>query len=304
MASGRQEATVPGFTPSAYGLLQMAQDMTSEAPEGWENGINYRTLCPEGGRTYSACPPSSDVPQSDTGIPKLTVDQLDLRGATPVTVYERFDCAPVGWAEDGLQDLAERALGRISSYQVELGFATGTAGPANDQVVHPHLQSNTDVTEDIYENDGAILLSEAATVLGPGAAVDPVQAFVNLEAALAQCYKGEGYIHVPAGYGSALVAADLIRLVSGRWRSANNHTVVLGDGYPGDAPDGTDPANPGEAWFYATGQVWYYKSGVRSFTLEQTLDRARNTVHALAERTYLVAYECCLFAQLVQIATA
>lgn len=295
----RQEVTPPGFTPSQYGLLSMAQDATASAPDRWERGVNWREVCPDGGRTYPSCPTSVSGESMVQGVPKVVVDDVVLRGATPFSVYERISCSPVGWAEDGLQRLAERALNRVSSFQAERAFATGTAGAESfeDDVVHPHLQSNAVLVDD----DGTILDQQATVV--DAAARTPAQAFVNLEGALAECYKGDGMIHVPAGFGSVLLENDLIRLVSGRWRSSNNHTVVLGDGYPGDAPDGTDPGL-GEAYFYATGQVWYYRSEVRSFPLDQTLDREDNTVHALAERTYLVAYECCLFAQLVTIGFA
>lgn len=295
----RQEVTPPGFTPSQYGLLAMATDATASAPDHWELGVNWREVCPGGGRTYPSCPTSvSGEPRSE-GVPKIEIDEVEIRGATPFTVYERISCSPVGWAEDGLQDLAERALNRVSSFQAERAFATGTAGSGADEagVVHPHLQSDAL----LFDDDGRTVLDQEATVVN-AAAVDPVQAFVNLEQALAECYHGEGYIHVPAGYGSALLSEDLIRLVSGRYRSSNNHTVVLGDGYPGDAPDGTEPP-VGQAYFYATGQVWYYRSGIRSFPLDETLDREDNTVHALAERTYVIAYECCLIAQLAEIAT-
>ena len=54
--------------------------------------------------------------------------------------------------------------------------------------------------------------------------------------------------------------------------------------------------DPAVRWIYATPPVFGYRSDVRTFERETTLDRSVNTVKAVAERNYLLGYDCCLVA--------
>lgn len=291
MANRRQEMTPPIPAPSPYGLLTVASELPGTSH--WELGTTWQEICPEGSRTYDQCldPDAADSDSPPTsGVPKPEFEAVHLRGAAPFTVYTRFNCPAVGFGEDGLQDLTERALNRVSSFQVEQAFATGTA--SGDQVVFPFLQSDTQQTEDIYPGDDAVILAQAADVLTTDL-VDPVEAIGRVEGALAECYKAQGVIHVPTGLLASLVAFEVATLRNGRYVSPAGHLYAVGDGYPGAAPDGTE--TEGQVNIYGTGQVWYHRSGVRSFPLDETLDRTQNSVLTLAERTYLVGYECCLF---------
>lgn len=291
MARARKEMTPPAVSPSPYGLLTVASELPG--PEKWSfNGTSWRETCPEGARTYDECTvlEEGDSPPT-TGLPKTQIEAVHLRAATVFWLYAQFDCPAVGFSDDGVRDLAERTLNRVTPFQVEQAFATGQA--AGDQVVHPHLQSSLVVAEDIYSGDGRVVLSQAAENL-TAATVDPVEAMGLLEGALAECYKGLGVIHVPTTLLASLVAFRQVTLRNGRYVSPAGHLVAVGDGYPGDAPDGTTPTDA--LYMYATGQVWYHRGEVQSFPLEQTLDRDNNSVDAIAERPYLIGYECCLFA--------
>jgi hypothetical protein len=75
---------------------------------------------------------------------------------------------------------------------------------------------------------------------------------------------------------------------------------VVGSGYTGSSPAGV-AAVAGTSWIYATGAVFAYRGNVRPTRLSESFDRAENTVHMLAERTYVIAYECCLLATLVTL---
>ena len=44
-------------------------------------------------------------------------------------------------------------------------------------------------------------------------------------------------------------------------RTWNGNLVAAGAGYPGTAPDGSDPA-AGTSWIYGTGPVFIYRSDV------------------------------------------
>jgi hypothetical protein len=47
---------------------------------------------------------------------------------------------------------------------------------------------------------------------------------------------------------------------------------------------------------YMTPPIFGYRSDVRTFPRVETMDRSVNTVFAIAERNYLLGYDCCLHA--------
>ncbi|HEX9832289.1 MAG TPA: hypothetical protein VGA66_04235, partial [Mycobacterium sp.] len=68
--------------------------------------------------------------------------------------------------------------------------------------------------------------------------------------------------------------------------------IVVGGGYTGTGPDGAAPA-AGTAWIYATGSAFGYRSDVFFTEVRDSLDRSANTIRMIAERTYLLGFECC-----------
>ncbi len=68
-----------------------------------------------------------------------------------------------------------------------------------------------------------------------------------------------------------------------------------GGGYPGTAPDGSAPAY-GVNWMYITGAVFGYRSGIKlNGTKIEHFDRSVNTLKVIAERTYVLGWDCCQF---------
>ncbi len=87
---------------------------------------------------------------------------------------------------------------------------------------------------------------------------------------------------------------------SGVLRTPSGHRVVLGAGYTGSGPDGA-AAPVGTAWVYGTGAVFGYRSPIDMPTTPQSFDRVENTYHLIAQRTYVLGFECCLFAARVNL---
>jgi hypothetical protein len=154
--------------------------------------------------------------------------------------------------------------------------------------VFPHLAADTEVF------DGDVVLQTVATPVVTGGA-DVAQALGLLEQQLADCYAGQGLIHVPRSVLPTLAAWNLIVERDGRLYTMAGNLVVAGTGYTGSGPDGTAPA-AGTAWIYATGAAWGYRSDPYVTRLRDSLDRTSNTLRMLAERTYLIGFECCLLA--------
>lgn len=289
MAGARPIVDPPAFTSLPFGLWETAQK--PDAPSHWQNGVTWVERCPTGDTTYDEC-----VSVTGTGAPppapikSANVEQV-FRGATPVTVYARFDCSPVGQTET--EDSAQDALSRVESRQLERAFWSGAAA-GTDDVVFPHLAADAQVVD----AQGVVLQSVASPVIT--GSVDAAHGLGLLESALGDCYSGQGVIHVPESAQPTFAAWGLIVERDGGLFTTAGNRVVVGVGYPGTGPDGTAPA-AGTVWVYATGQVFGYRGDVRTMTVPESFDRSENTVEMLAERTYVMAYECCLLAVLINL---
>lgn len=289
MAGARQIVDPPAFTSLPYGLWDAVQARTIDNPH-WQQGITWVERCPTGGTTYDECLSVTGTggPPPEPPVKADNVDQT-FRGATPFTVVTEFDCSPVGPRDAAT--VAGDALDRVESQQVETAFWTGTAG--GQPVAFPHLAANAEVLD---AQD--ILLQPAATTVADG--VDAPRALGALEAELASCYAGQGIIHVPRTVLPVLAAWNLITERDDRLYTRAGNLVVVGGGYTGSGPDGAAPA-AGSAWIYATGAVFGYRGEVQVTSPRESIDRATNTMRMIAERTYVLGFECCLLAARVLV---
>ncbi|WP_329336080.1 hypothetical protein OG252_13075 [Streptomyces sp. NBC_01352] len=280
--AARQLVDLPAvFTPLPYGLWDTVQHPAANGPH-WQQGITWIERCPTGDTTYDEC-----LAVTGTGSPpeppaKTANVEQGSRGATSFTVYAEFECSPVGLGE--AESIASAALARVEQAQVEAAFWTGVAG--GQDVVFPHLAADAEVV------DGDVVLQTVASPVVTGGA-DVAQALGALEQELAACYSGQGLIHVPRSALPTLAAWKLARVDDdGRLVTPAGNLIVAGTGYTGSAPDGTAAA-AGTAWIYATGAAWGYRSDPYVSRLRDSLDRTSNTIRMLAERTYLLGFECC-----------
>jgi hypothetical protein len=287
MAGARPIVDPPAFTSLPYGLWQTAQQPT--APAHWRNGITYIERCPVGGTTYDECVSVTGTGAPPPPEPKTANVTQDFRGATPITVFARFDCSPVGLSD--IDTVASEALARVEESQLEAAFWTGSAGGTG--VVFPHLAADGTV-----EDAQGITLQSAASVCITG--VDAAHGLGVLEQCLDDCYDGQGVLHVPRLALATLDAWGLVRGIDGTLRTLSGNLVAVGGGYPNTGPNGT-AAPAGTAWIYATGAVFGYRSDVFATQVRDSLDRAENTVEMLAERTYVMAWECCHLAALINL---
>lgn len=287
-ARPRHNVASSTFTPLPYGLLDaLAPYVRTPADLHWQGGVTYETLCAAGDTTYDECFAVTGVGSRETTPPeppsKSETASITIRGATPFTVFAEVDCsAPGFW--DRAEEFGADALAQSEQYQVERALWTGTAGSGT--VVFPHLAADTALV-DAY---GYTLQTAATQIIG-GATLDVVEALGRLEGALADCYNGVGVIHVPRELNATFQNADLIIPDGTRYRTANGNIVVFGSGYTGSSPSGA--TTDSLAWIYATGALFIYRGPVTVMRTRESFDRATNTVYAIAERTYLVGWDCC-----------
>lgn len=296
MAGPRLIVNAPTFTPSPYGLLSVAQQVNTDGTPHWQNGITWQSRClvPMGRRTYDECivvTGSDGMPPPEPAT-KTNVLDLQLRGATPFTAYAKFDCALVGM--DEALKIATDALAQSEPWQVEHAFWSGMID--SQRVVFPHLAHNAEVLD-----PQGIQLQSPASVVVTGAAIDVVTALGLLESALANCYNGVGVIHVPVKLLPTLQTYDLVIAQSGKLKTLNGNLVAVGAGYPGTSPTNVAPP-AGESWMYATGAVFMYRGDVQvPADRVSSVNRATNTREMIAERTYVLGWDCCHHAVLVDI---
>lgn len=278
----RLEVASPVRTPLPYGLMSVVQQPTT-ADDHWQLGVEFEPItCSRADITFESCPASG-------GLDKTPRDVMGLSSANPFTVYSMAQCATVGFAERA-REMASAVLTSGEARAVEREFWTGELG------VTPHLAEDTAITG----SDGEIEQS-AAVVLVTGA-VDVVEGIARLEEALSDCYGNEGVIHVPPSVLTHMCAESLATRDGPRMRTCNGHLIAAGAGYPGTAPNGTGPPT-GVRWVYATGAVFMYRSVVNfvGSNMADVVNRSKNTVAQIAERTYVVGWDCCHFALPISI---
>lgn len=290
MARGRlliDSGMLPFTTPS-YDLLSTATQLDL-ADAHWRMGIRWEPLCPESSGTYDPCAAvidnAGEADQAPAPPAKAATTEWQIRAAIPFTAYSRIDCSPVGqW--DQLSGMNQQALLRSEASYVETTFWAGVV--AGQEVVFPHLAAESPVT------DGGDLLQPAATIVN-STAQEIAVGLGMLEDAMRDCYPGVATIHMPIRLAAIAAEHYLIASRSGvMYTTTVGSKVVIGN-YPGTAPDGTTA--PGVTWMYATGDVFFVREREpHGFTPIESLDRDVNTVSMLAERTYVIGWDCCLLA--------
>lgn len=295
-----------GHEPLPYGLLSVVQTPNVQSGH-WQNGVTYATNCPVTGgsfTTYDECIAVTGVGGGQPPAPAAKADNIaypGLRAATPFTTYVEFDCAQIGFdGEQEMRRVATDALERVEPWQVERAVWTGQAG--GQAIVHPHLASNTEV---VLTETVPVLLDAAAVVVtgSGGVGVRMTVALGLLEQSLAECSGGRGVIHIARHAFPVLAGAfaGLIQEEAGRLRTAAGNLLAVGTGYTGGSPAGAARTSPGQTWIYGTGPVFALRGAVQVLGGGGQLDRTENTRRMIAERTWLLGWECCHFAVLVDL---
>jgi hypothetical protein len=271
----------PTFVDRNFGLLSVVQARYDEPDTHWRNGVTFESICGFGFTTYDDYCITGAPPKTET-------TDATVRGAQPFTVFDEVDCPPIGYDPAVLQSRAVDALTRSESWLVENAFWTGSVAASGNHV-YPHLAANTTVLDTGVLP--TITLQCAATTVTGSVVLDVVEGIGRLEKALGDCYNGQGVLHVPLILGEQLFRAGIVKVDGAQIKTQAGNLVALGAGYPGTGPDGTTISNA--VWVYITGPVFAYRSAVESFRLRDSLNRSENTAAMIAERTYVVGFDCC-----------
>jgi hypothetical protein len=253
-------------TPLPFGLSSVVAYRASSDPH-WENGIEWEPLTcdPVSGRSANCPAPSGGI----IGLPKGFAPPGGVAEASPFSVLGTYKCGPIGHDLSYAQEMATAHLLAREESRVEQALWTGDLG-------------NTPA------------LAPGATDLNAAGAVDAVSAIGLLENFIARAYGSLGTIHMSRGAANAAIAAGAVYDRGGKLYTSLGTPVVAGSGYPGTSPAGAAPA-AGEEWIYASPAIFGYRSGVIYSTSREgdLMDRGRNDLYAVAERTYVLGFDEC-----------
>lgn len=284
------EVTVPDlYATPGYGLLDNVVWLTGDDKGHWRAGIQYEATCAAALPTISPC--VSGAPASVTSK-AATWSEL-FRGARPFTLFDEWNCSAPSMTDLWTigREKALTALAQSAPVAAELVFQTGLVNNS-PAIVYPNL---TSLGGPLRDGTGRIVLQPALTQAPPvSGAVDVVEGLDRLEAAWAGCYKGRGWVHVPARLVNALCANTLIIERGGKLYTWAGNQVIIGRGYDHTLGPGL-VANPtGVTQLYMTSPVFGLRDTPRAFEPRESFDRGVNTLAFIAEQTYLLGWQCCL----------
>ena len=299
------DAAGPSFTPLRYGILAVAERPTP-ADSKWLHGIvRDERFC--GVPDSYPLLPCTGSPYPEGGLVPTDAEGIVFPESDAFQVYAWLPCSPVGMGNDleRLRSRTRQALTDGAPRAVEPVFWTGETSIAGS-TIYPHLASDVMVTGGPMGATGPHTVRQRAADEVTTAAVDITEAVGLVEEQLAECYGGEGIIHVPRRALAALDNAYLARREGDQLRtlSGNRIAAYSGEGV-GNAPDGTTPA-AGVRWIYGTGMAQVYSSPPKELGLVpgEFIGKADNTTVFVIAQNYLLTWDCCLVAAEVQFGGA
>jgi hypothetical protein len=256
----------PGSAVTRYGLFNAVGVRPEWEPHWADGGIVFED-------EFCFLPRGYDVNCTDLLAPKTFDPQTTIPG-TPFVVYAGVLCGSVGHTEAEFQ---AKALNRLKA---------GEQG-AVEQIFSRQLNG---------QSRGLANSTPVPTIVVPLGATPSVADQVGaLEEALYSTYGLRGVLHVPFQYGERLMAGHPLIKDGETWRTILGTAVSIGN-YDGYSPAGVAPV-AGHTWIYITGQTFVWRNP-NPFVSDAagSLNRTNNQVTYLAEREYIVTYECGAFA--------
>ncbi|MDQ0376499.1 hypothetical protein [Amycolatopsis thermophila] len=258
----------PVRTPHRYGLFSAASIV--DATDMHElMGVQWQPLpCGRPGLFVEDCLPTGggnpDVPATTE---KDFADQPGTVEASPITVYGSFRCRLLGYSLEEAQRRAREHLEAGEQQAVEYAVMSGEGG-------------------------NLPFLADADTVnLGTATCAEELLSLLY-EHADAE-FTGEPVLHVPRAAAPWL--KDHLAREAGRLVTTLGTPVVAGAGYSeANVGPGGVAAPAGSFWVYATGPVVVRRGPITAVPNppEAGLNRSNNDFTALAERQYVVGWDC------------
>lgn len=268
---GRASSTGPA-TRDRYGLFSVAEIETlSKGDHALLGGVQWIT-----GNCGDAV--GYQINCGESLAAKAFANEPSFSIANPFAVYAGRLCGSIGFTEAENQRLVVQKLKANEQTIVEQVFSDQLFGQ------FPGLANNPSVV-----------------TVPTAAGVNFVESIGRLEAAFYAAYGQQGVLHLPFRAGEhasaeGLLTADAAHPMPGNsriWRLVTGTAVSIG-AYSGNSPAGAAPA-AGHQWLYMTPPVKIWKLRDEDLiisTIEGSLNRSTNQETWLAERIYIVGFEC------------
>lgn len=268
--------------PLRYGLLQAAIGPLDLPVHARNGGLRYVTsLCADGFGYEIECIADQNSKASEFGLGTATI-----LGA-PFIVAATVTCGTVGYTEDEQKAFVMERLRGVEQSVLENVFSTSALGQFPGLLAADGIVTVTGAGDTVVD-----VLSELERARYCGFGGSPIQ------------YGPPGYLHVAIPVLNALKAQHIVEWDGTRWRTPMG-TVVSAGCYANNDPAGAAPAD-GVFWMYLTGQTVIWRTSddqVQIAPVEGSLNRTTNQMLMLAEREYVVTYECAGFAKPVTLWT-
>lgn len=263
MVNVRVTVQGPMRVPHRYGLFSVVpvEDVTD--PHALFGGVQWEPLT-------CARPQILPGPCVDCPPAKGFEPPPGIADATPITVVGTWTCSLVGFTVEEAQRRARQHLELGEQHAVERALWTGE-GENGPRLAHPDTVNLGEVH----------CVTDLLSVL---------EAYANTHAV------GETVLHAPRAVLPYLVDNGVVIQVGGgsRLETVYGLKVAGGAGYTGanTGPDGT-PAPAGSWWVYMTGAMKIWRGPV-VMPPDPTagFSRCNNEMIALAERQYMVGWDC------------
>lgn len=271
----------PSF-PLRYGLLQAAVGPLDLPVHARNGGIRYITsLCAEGFGYEIECIDDQNSKASEFSLGTTTVT------GAPFIIAATVTCGTVGTTFEDQRALVMERLRGVEQAMLEEIFSTSAFGQSPGLITGDGITTVTGAGDTVVD-----VLSELERARYCGFTGNTAQ------------YGPPGYLHVAIPVFNALKAQHLIDFDGTRWRTPIG-TVVSTGCYANNTPAGAAPAD-GVFWMYLTGQTTIWRTSdadVQIAPIEGSFNRTTNQMMMLAEREYVVTYECGGFAKPVTLWT-
>lgn len=265
--------------PLRYGILQAAVGPLDLPVHARNGGLRYVTsLCSDGFGYEIECLTAQNSKTAEFG------DGLDTVTGVPFIIATTVQCGTVGYTFAEQRSFVVERLKGIEQGTLEAIFSTGAVAAA------PALLATSGI----------------ATLAGGG--VTAVEVVSELERAmycggtLNTVYGPPAYLHMSIPVFNELKSQHLIEFDGTRWRTPMG-TVVSAGCYASNSPLGVAPAD-GSFWIYITGQTTIWRTSddnIQVAPVEGSLNRTTNQMMMLAEREYVITFECGGYAKQVTL---
>jgi hypothetical protein len=264
--------------PLRYGLFAAAQGPLDLPVHARNGGLRYVTaLCAEGFNYEVECIATLNSKSSFFSAGTTTVTGV------PFVVVATVKCGSVGYTPEEQRAWVIERMRGVEQAVVEETFSTGAVAQSPSLTAASGIITVAGAGDTITDVVGEL---ERARYCGFGAN--------------ATQYGPRAILHVAIPVLERMRQEHLVEWDGTRWRTAMG-TVVSAGCYANNDPAGAAPVD-GVFWLYITGQTVVWRTSdtdMEIMPIEGALQRSTNQVLMMAEREYVVTYECGGFAKSV-----